>query len=85
MKKRWYPLLSFLVLCAACKPDADFVAPHSGDADFRHVITIGDNFMSGYQDGAFLADGQEHSVGALLSRQFEIAGAAKLKQVLIII
>lgn len=82
MRFAWIPVLTLLVFCAGCKPDADFPSFHSGSADLRHVVAVGDNFLSGYQDGALSADGQEHSLAMLLGRQLTIAGGDVMRQVL---
>src|SRR5689334_310180 len=65
------PLILFL---SACKPDLDVAGPISGEANFSKSIAVGDNFLSGYQDGALYKKGQELSIPALLARQFSLAG-----------
>lgn len=62
------------VLISACKPDLDVPVPSSGEADFSKTIAVGDNFLSGYQDGALYRKGQTFSIPALLARQFKTAG-----------
>jgi hypothetical protein len=53
----------------SCKPDLSVPNPSSGNADMRKVIGVGDNYMSGYQDGALYKKGQQLSLPALITRQ----------------
>lgn len=55
-------------------PDTDIEASQ-GDADFSNFITIGNSLTAGFMDGALYNNGQEHSLGVLMSAQFEFAGA----------
>lgn len=48
----------------------------SGTADFDSPVVIGDNFLSGYENGAFTAKGQMHSVGNMIQEQFRKMGNA---------
>ena len=65
---------------SACDPDLEAPEPASGNADLTTVVYFGDNFLSGYQDGALFIDAQEKSIPALLSRQFQLAGSSTVKQ-----
>jgi hypothetical protein len=69
-------LLIFLlaIFLSACKPDLDVPVPAAGEANFFKTIAIGDDFLSGYQDGALYKKGQLFSIPALLARQFNVAG-----------
>lgn len=67
------PVLTLLVFCAGCKPDADYPSFHGGDADVSRYVAIGDNFMSGYQDGALDPAHEEHSIAAMLGLMLEKA------------
>ncbi|TND09429.1 MAG: hypothetical protein FD123_1235 [Bacteroidetes bacterium] len=84
MKRFALPLLvAISAFAVTCKPDFDEIRPSPGTADFSRTIAVGDNFLSGYQDGAFSADGQQHSVPALLNRQFMLAGGNEFTQALL--
>ena len=54
----------------SCKPNLDVPTPWAGSADMSHFVVIGDDYMSGYQDGALFKKGQQLSIGALIARQF---------------
>ena len=58
------------VFLSACKPELDVPAPTAGEANFFKTIAVGDNFLSGYQDGALYRKGQLLSIPALLAQQF---------------
>lgn len=55
-------------------PDTE-VEASQGDADFSNYVAIGNSLTAGYMDGALFDNGQRFSVPALLSAQFEYAGA----------
>jgi hypothetical protein len=74
------PVLALLVFCAGCKPDADVPSFHGGDADVSRYVVIGDNFLSGYQDGALRYDHELRSIGAMLGAQLEHAGGRTFVQ-----
>jgi hypothetical protein len=75
-------LLSVL-LFAGCKPHLDVPTPSQGNADFTKSISIGGDFMAGYQDDALFHDGQARCIPALLARQFSLAGGGDFHQVLL--
>ena len=72
--------MSFL---QACKTDFASLQYTSGDADFTQTVAIGGNFLSGYQDGALTADGQQKSVAALLTEQFKFSNGGTFNQALL--
>jgi hypothetical protein len=47
----------------------------AGSADFSKFVTIGNSFVAGFQAGALFTEGQNNSLGVILNRQFECAGA----------
>ncbi|MEJ7646896.1 MAG: hypothetical protein WKF87_20025 [Chryseolinea sp.] len=47
----------------------------AGSADFSKFISIGNSFVAGFQAGALFTEGQNNSLGVILNRQFECAGA----------
>jgi hypothetical protein len=63
-----------------CTPELTNPDPQPGEANFTKVIAIGGNFMAGYQDGALFMDGQQKSLPALMSRQFEFVGGGTFNQ-----
>src|SRR5689334_14110764 len=75
--------LLFVLCISSCKPDLEVPQPKSGEANFSKSITVGDNFLSGYQDGALYRKGQEVGVAVLLARQFSLAGGGNFFQPLI--
>jgi hypothetical protein len=71
MKIRFaFPLLLLGILLLNCKPQVDELELSQGTAELGNPVFIGDNFLSGYQDGAFTAEGWNKSVAVLLSEQF---------------
>ncbi|MBI2967565.1 MAG: SGNH/GDSL hydrolase family protein [Bacteroidetes bacterium] len=67
-------LILTLTFFSGCKSSFDDITPGRGSADFSRTISIGGNFLSGYQDGALFRHGQERSIPALLAGQFKTAG-----------
>src|SRR5436190_17313495 len=65
---------ALIIFLSACKPDLDIPVPTAGEANFSKTIAVGDNFLSGYQDGALFRKGQLFSTPALLARQFTATG-----------
>jgi hypothetical protein len=81
--KKNYPFLFLAIaslLFTTCKPDLDVPAPSAGSAHFSKCIAVGDNMLSGYQDGALYKKGQQFSVAALLAQQFSLAGGGTFIQ-----
>ena len=68
----------------ACKPNLDEFTPSKGDADFTRYLSLGDQWTSGFADGALYKSGQEHSYPALLAGQFSFAGGGAFKQPLML-
>lgn len=55
-------------------PDMDIEASQ-GEADLSNYIAIGNSITAGFMDAALYNDSQEFSLGAQLSKQFELTGA----------
>ncbi len=53
---------------------------NSGTADFSTFVCIGDNYPSGFMDGALYTAGQDNSVGSLVARQLIPAGGGAFHQ-----
>jgi len=73
--KRTLTYIILILLSWACTyefPDTDVIL-NSGTADFSKFVCIGDNFTSGFMDGALYTEGQKNSVGSLIAQQLEEA------------
>ncbi|HKL15953.1 MAG TPA: SGNH/GDSL hydrolase family protein [Balneolaceae bacterium] len=55
-------------------PDTD-IEVSAGDADFSNYVAIGNSLTAGFMDGALYNNGQDLSLAAQLSGQFEFTGA----------
>jgi hypothetical protein len=67
--KKTLVLLSVAAVIHSCKPDLDVPKPSTGSADMSRMISLGDDYMAGYQDGALYHKGQQLSIPALIARQ----------------
>jgi hypothetical protein len=76
----YFILISFSLILNSCKPDLAVPVPSSGEADFSKCIAVGDDFLSGYMDGALFKKGQQLSVAALIAKQFQNASAQSFVQ-----
>ncbi|MEO8151266.1 MAG: SGNH/GDSL hydrolase family protein [Bacteroidia bacterium] len=76
-----------LSICAAvlygCSTKFDEPVADSGTADVSRCVSVGGDFLSGYADDALRPHGQAHSVAALLTQQFALAGGGGFRQSLI--
>ncbi|MEP1305687.1 MAG: SGNH/GDSL hydrolase family protein [Balneola sp.] len=52
----------------------------SGSADFSNYVAVGNSLTAGFMDGALYTAGQSHSIPAILSAQFALAGGAIVNQ-----
>lgn len=68
MKKNLCIFVLLLGFTGCSKKNTDFT---NGKADFSATITIGGNFMSGYQDGGLSNEGQKKSLGSLIIQQLQ--------------
>lgn len=75
-----FTVYGLLFAIFSCNPKLDIPEPSPGNADFTKFIAIGDNYLSGYQDGALYKKGQEKSVAALLAQQFALVGCGPFNQ-----
>lgn len=69
-------ICSAILFLSSCKPDLEAPVPQAGEANFSRTIAVGDNFLSGYQDGALYRKGQLNSIPALLAWQFTTTGGS---------
>lgn len=65
---------------ASCKPNLKPETQSSGDANFAHVVTIGDNFMAGYSNGVLNENNQQHSVALFVGKQLSAVTGATFTQ-----
>lgn len=75
-------LFSTIALFNACSLKLDIPTPDAGNADFSKTLSIGGNYMAGYQDGALYRTGQQLSIPALLTEQFKLVGGSQFNQAL---
>ncbi len=68
------------VILIGCKPNLKPEVQSSGDANFAHVVTIGDNFMAGYGNGVLNQNNQQHSVAAFVGKQLSAVTGATFVQ-----
>lgn len=68
---------------AGCAAKLEAPEPDPGRANFSKTIAMGGSALSGYQDGALFAAGQQQSIAALVVRQLKEVGATDFKQALI--
>ena len=72
--------LGILSLTFSCKPKETAIAVSAGDVDATRFVSIGGLATSGFMDDALYAEGQENSLGAILSEQFKLIGGGDFKQ-----
>ncbi len=82
MKKYHLSLIVLFVglVITSCKPKIESEETSAGDVDATRFIVIGGSEMGGIMDDALYNDGQQHSLGALLSKQLEAIGGSLLNQ-----
>ena len=80
-------LIGFFVLIlsagfSACK--YEFPAPavdyRAGNIDLTTFISVGDDYLSGFMDGALYDAGQQNSIAAIMAKNFEKAGLQSFHQ-----
>ena len=64
----------------SCKPDLDEPRYTSGQAVFTRFVAIGDDFGSGFSDGALTRNGQLSAVPAILAAKFQLAEGGEFTQ-----
>lgn len=69
--KRKLLYIIIILLSWACTYEFPYteVIDDNGSADFSKFVCIGDNYTSGFMDGALFREGQINSVGSMLARQ----------------
>ena len=72
--------LGILSLTFSCKPKETAIEVSAGDVDATRFVSIGGIATSGFMDDALYAEGQENSLGAILSEQFKLIGGGDFKQ-----
>src|SRR5205085_11271970 len=76
-------LLLFLLVLNGCKTAFDAPEADPGNANLSRCVAVGGDFLSGYYDDALRPHGQQHSIAALLTQQFALAGGGEFKQSLV--
>jgi hypothetical protein len=64
----------------SCKPDLDEPRYTSGQAIFTRFVSIGDDFGSGFSDGALTRSGQFSAVPNMLASKFQLADGGEFSQ-----
>ncbi|MEY3237971.1 MAG: hypothetical protein RI883_2072 [Bacteroidota bacterium] len=85
MKLKNTHLLVVLVILSftfSCKPKETEVEVSAGEVDATRFVSIGGLATSGFMDDALYAEGQENSLGAILSEQFKLIGGGNFNQAL---
>ena len=84
MKKILLPLFICLVIVLqnSCTPDIKVTDPTAGTCNFSKFISVGGDYMAGYQDGALYKKGQQLCIPALLAAQFKLVGGSAFNQML---
>ena len=72
--------LGILSFTFACKPKETSIEVAAGDVDPTRFVSIGGITTSGFMDDALYSEGQENSLGAILSEQFKLVGAGNFNQ-----
>ncbi len=75
-------ILAILSITFSCKPKETEVEFSAGDVDATRFVSIGGLSTSGFMDDALYAEGQENSLGAILSEQFKLIGGGNFNQAL---
>ena len=65
--------ISAAVICG-CSSKLNEPKADSGIADVSRCVSAGGDFLSGYSDDALRPHGQLHSIAALITQQFALAG-----------
>ena len=68
MKKYLFSIAA-LIFFFSCKPHIPLPAAQKGNADFTKIVAVGDDYLSGFTNGALRADGQEASIPNLIALQ----------------
>ena len=72
--------LGILSVTFSCKPKETSIEVSAGEVDATRFVSIGGIATSGFMDDALYAEGQENSLGAILSEQFKLLGGGDFNQ-----
>ena len=72
--------LGILSVTFSCKPKETSIEVSAGEVDATRFVSIGGIATSGFMDDALYAEGQENSLGAILSEQFKLIGGGDFNQ-----
>lgn len=83
MSFNWKIIVVVLITwIVSCKPDLDEPRYTSGQAVFTRFVAIGDDFGSGFSDGALTRNSQFSAVPAILAAKFQLAEGGEFTQAL---
>lgn len=68
------------VIFVTCKPSIDAPELKAGNAQLNSVVYFGDNYLTGFQNGALYFEAQNKSLAALIHGQFEEVGSGPILQ-----
>ena len=75
-------VLGVITAIVSCKPDLNEPRYTSGEAVYTRFVAIGDDFGSGFSDGALSRNGQLSAVPYLLAGKFQLAEGGEFTQAL---
>jgi len=73
-------ILAVFVCIVSCRPNLEIPEPSTGNADFSRTVSLGGNFLAGYQDGALYPEGQQYSIPNLLADKFKLVSSLTFNQ-----
>ncbi|MFT7614450.1 MAG: hypothetical protein ACI9J3_003432 [Parvicellaceae bacterium] len=72
--------IAVIMLFVMCKPKIDAPELKAGNADLSSIVYFGDNYLTGFQNGALYWEAQNKSLSSLIHGQFEDVGSGSLLQ-----
>ncbi|TNF45619.1 MAG: hypothetical protein EP305_13475 [Bacteroidetes bacterium] len=78
MRTNWIIVFGTLAVTYSCKPKETTTEWNSGDANVATYVAIGGSSTGGYMHDALTNEGQQNSLAAILSAQFEMAGGSSM-------
>jgi lysophospholipase L1-like esterase len=81
--KRFFYIVSCVVVLSGCKPELEVETPSAGDADFSRYVAVGNSLTAGYADKSLYRSGQLNSYPNILATQFRLVGGGNFQQPLL--
>lgn len=78
MRTNWIIVFGALAVTYSCKPKKIESDWNSGDTNLSTYVAIGGSSTGGYMDDALTNGGQQNSLAAILSAQFEMVGGSPM-------